>query len=256
MSWNIEKREGAVVVTMRSNPVNKMNPEFFDDLHAALDAIERDHPGTPMVLTAEGSTFSAGLDFEDVFPRFARNDVEELGRWFGRFRSSILRVFDLPRRTVAAVNGNAFAGGLILAACCDVRVGVEGRGRFAINEIAVGIPMPATYTEIVRYAVGTPAAAEAILDCRVYDVEGARAAGFLNRVVPADRLIEEAVRAARVPENTGSAYAASKKILHAPTRKWMETEGAALDLEAMRAVMAEDSVKAQAAALARLKKKG
>ncbi len=125
----MERSQGAVIVTMRSNPVNRMNPEFFADLHAAFDEVERDHPALPVVLTAEGKTFSAGLDFEDVFPRFARNDMDELQAWFAEFRGSLLRVFALPRRTVAAINGNTFAGGLILAVACDVRVGAEGRAR-------------------------------------------------------------------------------------------------------------------------------
>ena len=155
MSWNIEPRGEAVIVTMRSNPVNKMNPEFFDDLHEALDRVERDHPRKSMVLTAEGATFSAGLDFEDVFPRFARADPDEITAWFAYFRKSILRMFELPRRTVAALNGSAFAGGLILAFCCDHRIAAGGRARFTLNEVAIGIPMPGVYVEIVRHAVGT-----------------------------------------------------------------------------------------------------
>src|SRR5688572_9684100 len=130
MSWNVESRGEVVVVTMRSNPVNKMNPAFFDDLHEALDRVEREHARLPMVLTAEGNTFSAGLDFEDVFPRFARADPTEIRAWFDRFRGSIVRMFTLARRTVAAVNGNAYAGGLILALCCDIRIGASGKGRF------------------------------------------------------------------------------------------------------------------------------
>src|SRR6478752_4855181 len=97
MIWSIEPQDGAVVVTMRSNPVNKMNQAFFDDLHEALDRVEAEH------------------DFEEVFPLFERANYEEIASWFARFRSSILRLFQLPRRTIAAVNGNAYAGGLILS---------------------------------------------------------------------------------------------------------------------------------------------
>jgi enoyl-CoA hydratase len=256
MSWDIQVREGVVVAVMRSNRVNKMNPGFFDDLHAALDAVEKDHPRLPLVLTAEGSTFSAGLDFEDVFPRFAKNDAAELRAWFERFRGSLLRVFTLPRRTVAAINGNAFAGGLILALCCDVRIAAAGGARFAINEVPIGIPMPGVFTEIVRYAVGARSAAEAILGGQLYDVERALAAGFLHQAVPADQLLDEAMKQARfISPESFSAYAVSKRALIQPSLKWIAGDGAELDVQAMQAVMGPDSVIAQMAALDRLKKK-
>jgi enoyl-CoA hydratase/carnithine racemase len=255
MSWGVEQRGGAVVVTMRSNPVNRMNPQFFDDLHQALDTVEQRHPGLPLVLTAEGATFSAGLDFEDVFPRFARNDMAQVLPWFERFRGALLRVFTLPRRTVAALNGHTFAGGLILAVACDCRLAAAGPARFAINEVPVGIPMPATYTELVRYAVGSRSAAEAILEGRLYTVDEALARGFVHEVVPAERLLDEAIaRACLHPPDCASAYALSKQILQRPVLQQLEGSRE-LDEQALRVVMSPDSVRAQQAALARLKKK-
>lgn len=245
-----------MVVTMRSNPVNKMNPKFFDDLHEALDRLERDYPRKPMVLTAEGATFSAGLDFDDVFPRFARADPDEIAAWFAYFRKSILRMFELPRRTVAAVNGNAFAGGLILALCCDHRIAAGGHARFTLNEVAIGIPMPGVYVEIVRHAVGTRVAGELMLDCRLYETEEALGNGFVHRVVPPAQLMEVAVAQAQVAgDNAFSAYCVSKAALLAPTLDLIRGAARAFDDAAIRAVMLSDSHRAQAAALAKLKTK-
>jgi enoyl-CoA hydratase len=256
MSWSIQIQESAVVIEMRSNPVNRMNPGFFEDLHGALDLVEDRHPRCPVVLTAQGTTFSAGLDFEDVFPRFAGADLDKIMSWFQQFRDSILRVFKLPRRTVAAVNGNAFAGGLILASCCDVRVASACDGKFSLNEILVGIPMPGVYTEILRYAVGSKAAAECILGGRVYDVAQARALGFLHDVVPPEQLLSEAVRYAQaVPPDCFSAYAASKQALLRPTVQRIERDMKEMDELALRAVLAPDSIRAQTLALERLKKR-
>jgi enoyl-CoA hydratase len=256
MSWTIEPRGEAVVVTMRSNPVNKMNPAFFDDLHEALDRVERDHPRAPMVLTAEGATFSAGLDFEDVFPRFARADPAEIAAWFAYFRKSILRVFELPRRTVAAVNGNAFAGGLILALCCDHRIAASGRARFTLNEVAIGIPMPGVYVEIVRHALGTRVAGELMLDCRLYEIEDVLVNGFVHRVVPPAQLMEAAVAQAQaVGDNAFSAYNVSKAAMLAPTLGLIRGAARAFDDAAIQAVMLPDSKRAQAAALEKLKAK-
>jgi enoyl-CoA hydratase len=254
MSWSVEVQGRAVVIEMRSNPVNRMNPGFFNDLHSALDLVEDRHTRLPVVLTASGSTFSAGLDFEDVFPRFASADLGKIEAWFQRFRDSILRVFTLPRRTVAAVNGNAFAGGLILASCCDFRIASAGEAKFSLNEVLVGIPMPGVYTEILRYAVGSRAAAECILGGRVYDVPQALNLGFLHHVVPADQLLEEAVRYAQaISPDCFSAYAASKQALLRPTLERIERDNKEMYELAVRAVMAPDSIRAQTVALERLK---
>ncbi len=256
MNWNVEARGGAVVVTMRSNPVNKMNPAFFDDLHAALDRVEREHPRQPMVLTAEGKTFSAGLDFEDVFPRFARADPDEVAAWFARFRDSIVRMFELPRRTIAAINGNAFAGGLILALCCDHRIAAQGSGRFTLNEVAIGIPMPGVYVEIVRHAVGTRVAGELMLDCRVYSVDEGLDHGLVHRVVPPAELLDAALAQAQTPgESVHGVYEISKAALLAPALDLIRGPARRFDEAAIRAVTLPESQRAQAAALATLKAK-
>lgn len=257
MKWKIEIQSGAAVVTMRSNPVNKMNQALFDDLHEALDTLEREHPGVPMVLTAEGSTFSAGLDFEDVFPRFARKDPAEIMAWFENLRWALVRVFSLPRRTVAAVNGHAFAGGLILALCCDERIAAEGNARLAVNEVAVGIPMPGSFAEIVRHAIGSPATSEALLSGRVYDVAAARAIGFVRDVVPPEALLREAIaRAAVFSPDSADAYAATKKILQAGVVRRLADEAPEFDRLSMQVALSDGSSRVQAAALARVKKKG
>jgi enoyl-CoA hydratase len=74
-----------------------------------------------------------------------------------------MRLFTYPRPTVAAVNGHAFAGGLITAAVCDYRVAVAEGARFGLNEVPIGIPMPAVYARILAYAWGEPVAARACL---------------------------------------------------------------------------------------------
>ncbi len=256
MKWQIAVRDEVVLVEMRSNPVNKMNPAYFRDLNEALDAIEREHSRLPLVLTATGQTFSAGLDFEDVFPRFARGDMAEVSTWFAEFRSALLRVFTLPCRTIAAINGNTYAGGLILALGCDVRIAAAGSARFALNEVPIGIPMPGVYTEIVRYAVGTSVAAAITLNGQVYDVERAHALGLVHQVVPPSELVDAAIKQARIiSPDCFSAYAASKKALQLPTLKYIATDGVAMDTLALQTVTAADSQRAQLGALTRLKKR-
>ncbi|MCI3274400.1 enoyl-CoA hydratase/isomerase family protein [Streptomyces cylindrosporus] len=85
---------------------------------------------SPVVLTGTGTRFSAGLDLEEHFPLFA-GDEAAVASWFQGYRATSMRLFTYPRPTVAAVNGHAFAGGLITAAVCDHRVSVPEGARYA-----------------------------------------------------------------------------------------------------------------------------
>ena len=174
MSWTIERRGRVAVVTMNTNPVNAQNRAFFADLHEAFDRLERDHPDSPVVLTGTGTRFSAGLDLGEHFPLFA-GDEAAVASWFQDYRATNMRLFTYPRPTVAAVNGHAFAGGLITAAVCDRRVAVDEGARFGINEVPIGIPMPAVYLRMLQYAWGEPVAPRACLQGEVFSTDrGAR----------------------------------------------------------------------------------
>jgi enoyl-CoA hydratase len=162
MSWTIERRGRVAVVTMTTNPVNAQNQAFFADLHDAFDRLERDHPDSPVVLTGTGRRFSAGLDLDEHFRLFAGGPAA-VGPWFAGYRATNMRLFTYPRPTVAAINGHAFAGGLITAAVCDHRIAVTEGASFGLNEVPIGIPMPAVYVRMLAYAWGEPVASRASL---------------------------------------------------------------------------------------------
>src|ERR1044072_3542032 len=149
MPWTIERKHHHVaVVTKNTNKVNAQNPAFFADLHAAFDRLETEFNDYAVVLTGTGAVFSAGLDFDYHFPLFARRSVPEIDAWFEAYRATNLRLFTYPRPTVAAINGHAYAGGLITALGCDHRIADEGPLQFSLNEVPIGIPMPAVYFAI------------------------------------------------------------------------------------------------------------
>ena len=183
MSWTIEQRGRVAVVTMTTNPVNAQNRAFFADLHEAFDRLERDHAESPVVLTGTGARFSAGLDLGEHFPLFA-GDPAAVASWFHVYRATNMRLFTYPRPTVAAVNGHAFAGGLITAAVCDYRVAVADGARFGLNEVPIGIPMPAVYVRMLGYAWGEPVAARACLLGEVFTPAQAHALGMMHELVP------------------------------------------------------------------------
>jgi enoyl-CoA hydratase len=246
MPWNIDSQDDIAIVTMNSNKVNKQNPDFFKDIHECFDTLDKEFPRIPVILTGEGNTFSAGLDFEYNFSLFARQDQGEIADWFRDFRKSFLRIFQSPRLTLAAVNGHAFAGGFILALLCDFRIGAKGNARYSINEVPIGVPMPSIYTEIIRYRLGSPAATEAILSGDVYDEEAAIKLGFLQQTTDKDELITAAVtRAQTLPKDCLLAYAQSKKNLQGPVMQTINNDCIKLDEETLKIIAHDESIKAQ-----------
>ncbi|EKS36046.1 enoyl-CoA hydratase/isomerase family protein [Afipia clevelandensis] len=232
MAWTIERKHDHVaVVTMNTNKVNAQNPAFFDDLHAAFDRLEKEFDECAVVLTGTGKVFSAGLDLDHHFAMFARRDIKEIDKWFAAYRATNLRLFTYPRPTVAAVNGHAYAGGFITAIDCDYRIASEGDLQFALNEVPIGIPMPAVYCEIIKYAIGTPAAAEFTLFGQIYDLSSAVRMNVVQRIVPSSELINAAVAwAAKVTPDGYPAYAFAKRALQATTMSAIDA-AARLDLD-------------------------
>jgi enoyl-CoA hydratase len=216
VSWTIERRDRVAVVTMTTNAVNAQNRAFFADLHEAFDRLEREHPESPVVLTGTGKRFSAGLDLEEHFRLFA-GERGAVADWFAAYREITMRVFTYPRPTVAAVNGHAFAGGLITAAICDHRVAVDDPGaRLGLNEVTVGITMPAVFLRLLRHAWGEAVATKACLRAGIVTTVEAQARGMLDELSPADTLLDRAVEiAARTPIDCIDTYASTKRIAQA-----------------------------------------
>lgn len=217
MSWTIERRGRVAIVTMNTNKVNAQNRAFFADLHDAFDRLERDHADAPVVLTATGTRFSAGLDLGEHFPLFA-GDRDTVAAWFADYRATNMRLFTYPRPTVAAVNGHAFAGGLITSAVCDRRVVVDDdTARFGINEVNIGIPMPAVYLRMLAYAWGEPTASRACLQGEIFNARELHSMGIMHQIVPADELLDTAVAIAEMtPDDCLEHYAYTKRALQAP----------------------------------------
>ncbi|MFE5812684.1 enoyl-CoA hydratase/isomerase family protein [Streptomyces sp. NPDC056479] len=217
MSWTIERRGRVAVVTMTTNPVNAQNRAFFADLHEAFDRLERDHTDSPVVLTGTGGRFSAGLDLGENFPLLAEDEAT-VAAWFAEYRATNMRLFTYPRPTVAAVNGHAFAGGLITAAVCDYRIAVAEGARFGLNEVPIGIPMPAVYARMLAYAWGEPVAARACLRGEIFSPERAHELGMVHELAAADEVLDRAVEVAgTTPEDCVEQYAFTKRACQAAT---------------------------------------
>lgn len=232
MAWQIEVIDGCAVVRMNSNKVNVQNATFFKDLHDAFDRLEEEFSELPVVLTGEGNVFSAGIDFKYSFDVFGSLDQDRIRQWYAEYRATNLRIFQYPRPTVAAINGHAIAGGLITALDCDFRIAARKPAKFGLNEVPIGIPMPAAYVEIIKYALGTQVGALTTLKGELYSLEEAEKLGFFHEVVEESELLSRAIAYARcITPDCNVAYAMSKKALQDAVIQQIEQRTTLLDSE-------------------------
>src|SRR5262249_15481788 len=184
--------------------------------------------------------FARGVSLVAFPSRFCRRrSTREVDAWFEAYRATNLRIFTYPRPTVAAINGHAYAGGLITALDCDLRIAAAGDLQFALHEGPIGIPMPAVFFGILKDGVGTLSANEMTLFGKVYDLSAAQRMGVVNRIVPSERLIDEAVAwAGAVEPGCHPAYAFTKRALQAGTLRAID-DARRLDLDLLASRMSD-----------------
>lgn len=201
------------VLRMEHGKANAIDLDLFDALDARLSEIESSPSAAAVVVTGTGGIFSAGVDLFKV----RAGGRAYLETCLPRLSSSLTRLFDFPRPVVAAVNGHAIAGGLILALACDYRVMAEGAGKVGLTELLVGVPFPAAPLEIVRFQVSARAARDLVFSGRTMAGDEALDLGLVDEIAPAAGVVERAVEAARrfaaIP---GEAFALTKRHLRAP----------------------------------------
>lgn len=116
---------------------NQLNNEFLADFHLALDSVleqtPKDSPQGAIVTVSKGKHYADGLDLAFVFGLQGNERMEFLKRVDVLFA----RLLTFPMITVAAVNGHAFAGGMLLALCHDYRVGNGSKGFWCMSEIDI-----------------------------------------------------------------------------------------------------------------------
>lgn len=244
MEWKLTEHPSAVVVELCSNPVNKQNPDYFKDVNAAFNRLDNEFPGKPVILTAQGKVFSAGIDFDYCFPMFQKGDISEVAGWFASYRQSMMRIFTSPRLTIAALNGHAFAGGLVLALCCDYRIAAAGDAKFALNEVPIGVPMPSVYTELLRHRLGSAVTEEMILFGKVYNVEQAKELRVINEIAEPSKLVETALKLTEsIHQDCWPAYAQTKKSLLHPVLSSMQEFSEMLDRDTYGVMVSKSSVR-------------
>lgn len=191
MSDTISYRlEGAVaVVTFDDGKANAMGHPALAGLTEALDRAEDE--ATALVLAGGARAFSAGYDLAVMTE--STEAMQGLVAAGARF---LMRLYGSPLPTVAACTGHALAGGALTLLAADERIGPsDAPAKLGLNEVAIGMPLPIFAIELARDRL-SPAHLTAATLGRVYAPEEAVAAGYLDRVVPRDEVVDAAIATA------------------------------------------------------------
>ncbi len=199
-----DRREKVAVVTLnRAEKRNALSIALRNEIDECLAELEADDAVSAVVVTGAGPVFCAGFDTSEFAPD-KMQAVEESSTRYHR------RLAEFTKPLVAAINGPAMGGGLDLAVLCDIRVAAEGV-IFAHPEIKFGAPV---LFGPLREIIGGGTARELCLTGRRIDAQEALRIGLISQVVPADRVVEEAVAvAASIAEAPLGAIRATKRMI-------------------------------------------
>jgi enoyl-CoA hydratase len=187
----VEKRDRVGLVTLnRPKALNALCAQLIAELEQALNDFEADANIGAIVVTGSDRAFAAGADIKEMKDR----------TFIDVFTSDFItkgweRLAQCRKPTIAAVSGFALGGGCEIAMMCDMIIAAE-TAKFGQPEITIGTIPGAGGTQRLTRAVGKAKAMDLVLTGRMMDAAEAERSGLVARVVPADKLLEEALAVA------------------------------------------------------------
>jgi enoyl-CoA hydratase len=183
-------RRTALISLNRPKQLNALNDALMDELGQALLGFDGDDGIGCIVITGSDKAFAAGADIGAMATKTYMQAYQ--GDFITRNWEAIRQV---RKPVIAAVAGFALGGGCELAMMCDFIIAADS-ARFGQPEIKLGIIPGAGGTQRLPRAVGKSKAMDMVLTARMMDAAEAERAGLVSRVVPADKLLDEALAAA------------------------------------------------------------
>jgi enoyl-CoA hydratase/carnithine racemase len=204
------------------------------------------------VLTGYDTYFSAGL----ALPSLLGLDRQKITPFMALFESAMRRVFASPLPIVAAVNGHAIAGGCVLALECDLRLIADAPIKIGLNEVQLGIGLPATVIEPLRLQVPASSHLPIAFEGSLFAPAEAKQLGLVHEVVPPSELLSRSIERARsLARSPRKALAQIKHALRGPSLERMEKASAPQLDEWVNAWFSEATQERLANVVAQLTKK-
>ncbi len=248
----IERSDGVVWLTLnRPEKKNAVTARMWDDLTTVFDEFEDNTDDRVLVITGAGDGFCTGADLSEPDPGGGKIPGVSLVP-LRRIRRCALRLHELTKPTIAAVNGIAVGAGCNLALSCDIVLASE-RARFSQIFVQRGISVDFGGSWLLPRLVGLHKAKELALLGEIIDADAAERIGIVNRVVPADELRDAtAEMAGRLAALPPMALSVTKQLLNQSSGMSMSQ---ALDTEVLTQTLLIRSHDAQEAVTAFLEKR-
>ncbi|MGH3576490.1 MAG: enoyl-CoA hydratase/isomerase family protein [Mycobacterium sp.] len=184
----VENGARGSITLNRPAKLNPLSTQTLNELVAAARWFDARPEVKVVVVGGSGRAFSAGADLAAFSPPSEGAGVPREAADAGRRMADALEA--MRAVTIARVHGHCVGGGVVLAAACDLRVAAD-TARFSIPEVDLGIPLAwGGIPRLVR-EIGPALTKELVMTCRPFGADEAKAAGFLNRVVPEADLDDE-----------------------------------------------------------------
>lgn len=184
------KNKVGVITLNRPKALNALCGALMDELETALDELEANDDIGCIVVTGSEKAFAAGADITEM------KDMSYMDAYKADFITrNWERLARARKPTIAAVAGFALGGGCEVALMCDIIIAAE-TAKFGQPEITLGVPPGAGGTQRLARFIGKAKTMDMCLTGRMMGAEEAERAGLVARVVPADRLLDEALQAA------------------------------------------------------------
>jgi enoyl-CoA hydratase len=208
-----EKRGAVAEIRLnRPDKLNAINAEMLVQLGAALDDAEQDDEVRVIILSGNGRAFSSGFDLQMDAPGQGETDDDAIRRELKRDFALIMRFWDCPKPTIAAVHGYCLGSSMEISAVCDITLAANDC-RFGAPEVQFGSGIVCL---ILPWVIGLKHAKELLLaGSKKIDAGRAAAIGLINRVVaPAELMAEARKLAGEIALNDPLAVRLTKKAIN------------------------------------------
>lgn len=199
---------GVVFITMnRPEKRNAMSFALIEALREATEKVSKERTNRAMIFRGNGPSFCAGLDLNEVA---GEGSAEKLAAALSKFYAAVCTS---PLVAIAAAHGGAMGGGAGLIAACDISIGAPDL-KIGFPEVKRGL-VAALLTALVRRTLGDRYVRELVLLGQIVESDRAHQLGLVNRVVPGDQLMIEALSIAKIVcAGAPGAIARSKRQLN------------------------------------------
>lgn len=171
----------ATIYLNRPAQRNALSSDLMDELFALVNELRNDETTRAIILTGAGKAFSIGADVDLLARINGEYTPEQTRAEISKWRMVFDAIESLPQVTIAAVNGVAFGGGVVLALACDFRI-ASARAFFGLPEIKLGMVLALGGTQRLTRLIGVSAAKEMILRGRNVTAIDAQHMGLVHRI--------------------------------------------------------------------------